>query len=95
MCLDSYTEANENLSKSLFITVFALDKAFDKCNAVLDAILSFDTELLKHILLIYRMSGDVISKDVTNNLSVARVEVIKLKENVSSLNITVDLSLSM
>merc|ERR1719192_2173034 len=46
------------------------------------ATLSGDTELLKKVLLFHVLSGNVMSKDVTNDLSVASVEGTELRANV-------------
>merc|ERR1712079_153650 len=56
--------------------------AFAKLPADLVATLSGDTELLKKVLLFHVLSGNVMSKDVTNDLSVASVEGTELRANV-------------
>merc|ERR1711872_308609 len=65
----------ETLSGPGPFTVFAPDNdAF--------ATLSGDTELLKKVLLFHVLSGNAMSKDVTNDLSVASVEGTELRANV-------------
>merc|ERR1712083_538980 len=73
----------ETLSGPGPFTVFAPDNAaFAKLPADLVATLSGDTELLKKVLLFHVLSGNVMSKDVTNDLSVASVEGTELRANV-------------
>merc|ERR1711915_760556 len=73
----------ETLSGPGPFTVFAPDNAaFAKLPADLVATLSGDTELLKKVLLFHVLSGNVTSKDVTNDLSVASVEGTELRTNV-------------
>merc|ERR1711892_753551 len=73
----------ETLSGPGPFTVFAPDNdAFAKLPADLVATLTGDVELLKKVLLFHVASGNVMSKDITNDLTAASVEGTELRANV-------------
>ncbi|XP_023346423.1 transforming growth factor-beta-induced protein ig-h3 [Eurytemora carolleeae] len=64
-------------------TVFApTNEAFNKLPASLLATLQSDIELLKKVLLYHVVSGEVYSKDITNDITVDSVEGSKLRANI-------------
>lgn len=64
-------------------TVFApTNEAFNKLPASLLATLQSDVELLKKVLLYHVVSGEVYSKDITNDITVDSVEGSKLRANI-------------
>merc|ERR1711892_697607 len=73
----------ETLSGPGPFTVFAPDNAaFAKLPADLVATLMGDVELLKKVLLFHVASGNVMSKDISNDITVASVEGSPLRANV-------------
>merc|ERR1739838_905321 len=73
----------ETLSGPGPFTVFAPDNdAFAKLPADLVATLTEDVELLKKVLLFHVASGNVMSKDISNDITVDSVEGSPLRANV-------------
>merc|ERR1712128_312737 len=73
----------ETLSGPGPFTVFAPDNAaFAKLPADLVATLTGDVELLKKVLLFHVASGNVMSKDISNDITVDSVEGSPLRANV-------------
>jgi len=73
----------ETLSGPGPFTVFAPDNAaFSKLPADLVATLTGDVELLKKVLLFHVASGNVMSKDISNDITVDSVEGSPLRANV-------------
>ena len=86
----------ETLSGPGPFTVFAPDNdAFAKLPADLVATLTGDVELLKKVLLFHVASGNVMSKDISNDITVDSVEGSPLRANVYLKSKYYDVSLKI